>query len=61
LIAKFKALPAGDNGAEMVSDNVISTLHKIVCFQFDNGNLVKQDIVNFVFDSIPLQKDYDEA
>ena len=47
---------------EMVRDNSISTLTKIVLFQNDGGNIVKQEVVQELFGSLlPITKDYEEA
>ena len=46
----------------MVRDNSISTLTKIVLFQNDGGNVVKQEIVQELYGSLlPIQKDFEEA
>ena len=47
---------------ELVRDNSISTLTKIVLFQHDGGNVVKQEIVNELFGNmLPITKDFEEA
>ena len=47
---------------ELVRDNSISTLTKIILFQNDGGNLVKQELVQELFGSmLPIVKDFDEA
>lgn len=47
---------------ELVRDNSISTLTKIVLFQSDGGNIVKQEIVDELFGSLlPITKDIEEA
>jgi len=61
IINRIKTLPADDESPKMLADNVISALNKIVCFQFDGGNLVKPELVALLLDSIPLQNDFDEA
>lgn len=61
IVNKLKTLPADHESGRMLGDNVISTLNKIVSFQFDGGNLVTPDMVNLLLDSIPLTTDFEEA
>lgn len=47
---------------ELVRDNSISTLTKIILFQNDGGNLVTQELVQELFGKmLPIVKDFDEA
>ena len=46
----------------LVRDNSISTLSKLVLFHNDGGNVIKPEIVQELFSSLlPISKDCDEA
>ena len=46
----------------MLADNSVSALVKIIMFQYDGGNLVKDELCSTILTSkLPLTNDFDEA
>jgi len=47
--------------AQMLYDNSMSTLFKIILYQNDGGVLVKNELIPYFLNSLPLKTDVDEA